>query len=229
MKYYELTVTAYLKKDLYFTETNSCLSKVINKAMAMDKHLLEKHLNTGYKHYVFSGLLPIERDKYYKEGKVYIFRIHTLDSYLAEEFQNSLTQVNDKNIKIISVQKRQFNKRHINHIYTATPAVATVNHQYWTLGDDILLLQERIQNNLEKKYKTFYKRDIKVESLFMANIEILNRKPILYKYKSTSIIGNRLRIHVNPDDVSQILSFIAIACGILEKNSSLGMGFCLAK
>lgn len=229
LKYFELTITVFLKKDIYFIETNALLSKIIIKAMALDKQLLEKHLDTGYKHYVFSGFYPIEKDKYYKEGRVYIYRIRTLDSYLSQKLMENLPLIEDANIKTISVQVQEQKRRYINHIYTLTPAVATVNNEYWTLGDDIFLLQERIQNNLEKKYKDFYEEEIKIENPFISSIEILNKKPIVYRYKTTSIVGNRLRIFVNSDEISQKLAFIAVSTGLLEKNSALGMGFCLAK
>ena len=42
-------------------------------------------------------------------------------------------------------------------------------------------------------------------------------------------MGNKLTVLVNGDEASQKLAFMALGTGLLEKNSSNGMGFCIAK
>lgn len=229
MKYYEVMAITYLQEDIHFKESSYRISKYISKAMALDEISLDRHLEKGFKHYVFSGLFPIEKEKVYKAGRIYIFRLNTLDYEFADLMNKNLSKAEDNYIKVVATQKKICNVSYINQIYTATPAVVTLEDKYWTIGDDIDLLEERMQSNLEKKYKDFYKKNINPIQKFASSMEIMNNKPIYYKYKNISILGNKFRIHINSDEISQELALIAVASGLLEKNSSLGMGFCLIK
>jgi len=91
-----------------------------------------------------------------------------------------------------------------------------------------MLLQQRLQANLEKKYKGYYKNKLVPEQSFIQMIQVQNSKPISYSYKNIKLLGNKFRIIVNEDSVSQKLAFIAEATGLGEKSSSAGMGFCNA-
>jgi hypothetical protein len=65
MKYFELTCTAYLKKDIDFKESFEILSKYISFSMAGDEQLKATHNSRGFKYYNFGGLFPIEKEKVY--------------------------------------------------------------------------------------------------------------------------------------------------------------------
>ncbi len=95
------------------------------------------------------------------------------------------------------------------------------------MENDILLLKERIQANLEKKYSAYYGQKIAVEQNFIQYMEFVRDKPIALKYKKTTLIGNKFNLVINDDETSQKLAFVALATGLLEKNSSNGMGFCM--
>ena len=71
---------------------------------------------------------------------------------------------------------------------------------------------------------------------FIQEIELKNQKPQSIYFKTTKdkkeriirLLGNKLRIVPNSDDISQKLAFLSLAVGLGEK-SSLGGGFCLGK
>ena len=46
------------------------------------------------------------------------------------------------------------------------------------------------------------------------------------KYKNIKFIGNKFKVWVNEDEKSQKLALIAMACGLGEKNTIVGTGFC---
>ena len=229
MQFYELTVTTLLQNDIGFTESGEKIANLISSAMLLDNELAAKHVQRGYKHYVFNNLYPIESDKVYKAGRVYIFKIRTLEESFINKIKILLPTVVNRYFKILAIEYKVHRKRHISELYTITPAVATVDNRHWMAGDDFLLLQERMQMNLEKKYKAFFGEELKPNQSFIQYIEIINDKPMLYRYKNTSLIANKFRLHINEDEVSQKLAFVALATGILEKNSSAGCGFCSAR
>jgi len=229
MEFYELTATTLLQEDIIFTESNEKIGNLINAAMHLDAELAEKHRQKGYKNYVFCSLYPIEEDKLYKAGRIYIFRIRSLERNFTIRMKQLLSKVKNSSFKVLASEAKTFKQRHISELYTITPAVATVDNRNWVAGDDFLLLQERIQMNLEKKYKAFFQEELQPTQSFIQHIELVNQKPMGIKYKNTSFIGNKFRLRINEDPISQGLAFVALAAGILEKNSSAGCGFCSAR
>lgn len=229
MEYYELISTIYLLNNICFNKTNEVIGRVINKAMLMDKELAEKHERNEYKFYVYNSLYPIEIDKTYKKGRVYIFRIRTLEKSFAMKMKDYLTKAENEYFKIISIETKKVCRRNIIELYTMTPVLITVNNKYWLPHDDFMLLQKRVQANLEKKYNKFYQEKLNINHSFIQYIELLNRIPMSFFYKNTKLLANKFKIVPNQDDESQRLAFIAEAAGIGEKNSSVGFGFCNAQ
>ncbi|WHH60987.1 CRISPR-associated endoribonuclease Cas6 [Petroclostridium sp. X23] len=227
MKYYELINTVYLVKDLPYDETNRKIGQFINKALLYDEDLKDWHKVNCYKFYVYNSLYPIESGKIYKAGKTYVFRIRSLSKEFLAKIEKILPVVTDDCIKILSVQQRDIHQRHIIGLRTITPAIATIDGNYWRQRHDVLKLIEQIQLNLLKKYKSYYGEDLIINNNFIKYIEFDNHTPIALKYKDMTLIGNKFHLIINNDAVSQKLAFIALAAGILEKNSSNGMGFCL--
>lgn len=229
MEYYELINTAYLLNDIYFDEVNEKEGKFINSSMLLDKELANIHKSEGYKYYVYDSLYPRESDKIYKKGRVYVFKIRSIDKDLITKIRKMITKTKSEDFKIVSTELKTYNQFFINELYTVTPAVLTVDNRFWVKGDSIELLQRRIVENLIKKYKDYYEKEIEVKESFIQGIELKNRKPIGLRYKNIRLMGNKLTVLVNDDEASQKLAFMALGTGLLEKNSSNGMGFCIAK
>ena len=90
-------------------------------------------------------------------------------------------------------------------------------------------MTRRIEDNLIKKYQDYYEETLELSENFIQGIEFKNYKPIGLKYKNIRLIGNKFSILVSEDEISQKLAFTALGTGSLEKNSSNGMGFCIAR
>ncbi|RCX12708.1 CRISPR-associated endoribonuclease Cas6 [Anaerobacterium chartisolvens] len=229
MQYYELVCTAYLLEDVHYTYSNQMLSSFINKAMFLDGELAERHKKNTFKHYVFSSLFPVDKEsKTYHAGNVYVFRVRSLDRNMILKFKNLFPDIRG-GLKVIASEIKVQKYRFINELTTITPALATVEGKHWIRDDDIILLQERMQINLLKKYNDFFNEALQPSGSFIQGLYILNHKPIALNYKDTKLIGNKFKLAVNQDECSQRLAFIAMAEGLLEKNSSAGLGFCSAK
>jgi len=236
MQYFELTCTAYIKKDISFKESFETISKYISFAMAQDEELKNLHKKKDFKYYVFGGFLPLERDKVYKQANNYRFAIRSLDEYLIDTLYKKLREnINNPKLLVIETHKRSIKQFFISELYTATPTIITTdNGLFWTMekDGDILRLQKQLHDNLEKKYKAFCGKDLQAEQNFIQLLEVKNRVPqnieIKKDGKRVRFFGNKFKIVPHEDEVSQKLAFLALGAGLGEKNS-FGGGFCLAK
>lgn len=235
MNYFELTCVAYLKSDLDFPRSFETLSRFISFSM-MRGGLEAIHTKSGYKHYVFGGLLPPESDKTYKKGSTYRFSIRSPDETFITLLSKALRQnIDHPDLIVVETACKKTTPSFIQELYSATPVIVTGEENlYWTMekNGDIMQLQKQLHDNLEKKYQSFYGETIKAPHNFIQLIEIKNRVPqnirIRKDGKAITFFGNKFRIVPNEDEISQKLAFVALACGLGEKNS-YGGGFVLSR
>jgi len=236
MKYFELTCKAYLKNDISFKDSFEAISKYISFSMAQNERLKNLHESKNYKFYVHNNFYPIEQDKLYKKGNIYEFKIRSID----ESFINALDMLlkqntNNPNLLVVESCKKSIKQFFISEFYSITPVISTYEiGKYWTMKQDgdILKLQKLLQDNLEKKYNAFYGTKLSPTQNFIQLLEIKNQKPqniwTSKNSKSFRFFGNKFKIIPNEDEISQKLAFLALGCGLGEKNS-FGGGFCLGK
>jgi CRISPR-associated endoribonuclease Cas6 len=229
VEYLELIITIELKKDIDFDEAGFVIGKNINKSMLFDEELKELHPKNQYKNYVFDTFYPFERDKKYKSGKLYIFKIRSIDVEMMKKMRKCLRVLRSFDFKILAIDAKLVKQRKIKTLHTLSPVILTIDDQPWLQNQDIKIFNERMIANLEKKYKSYFNEDLKAEVNLVKSIEFKNRKPVGLKYKNIKLLGNKVSIEVKEDEISQKLAFIALATGIGEKNSALGAGFCKAE
>lgn len=236
MNYFELTCTAYIKKDISFKESFELISKYISFSMSKTDELKALHEKLGFKHYSFGNFFPIEKEKIYKKGNTYQFILRSLDVAFIDGLSKALRQnIDNPNFLVIETHKRAVKQFFISELYSATPVIVSIeNGLFWTMekDGDIMKLQKQLHDNLEKKYQSFYGEPIKSDQNFIQLLEVKNRVPqtiqITKNGKTIRLFGNKFRIVPNEDEISQKLAFVALACGLGEKNS-FGGGFCLGK
>ncbi len=236
MKYFELTCTAYLKKDIPFKESFETLTKYISFSMAGNEQLKVTHKSSGFKYYTFGGLIPTEQERVYKKGSNYQFTLRSPDEEFIDILAKELRKnINNPNLLVVEAHKKVIKQFFISELYSATPVIVTIKKDlYWTMEKDadIVKLQKQLHNNLEKKYQDFYDEPIKAEQNFIQLLEIKNRVPqniqITKQDKKIRFFGNKFKIVPHEDEVSQKLAFLALGAGLGEKNS-FGGGFCLGR
>ncbi len=237
MKYFELICTAYIKKEIPFKESFEIVSKYISFSMAQDESLKSLHYKENvFKHYTFGNFYPIEKDKIYKKGNSYTFRVRSLDENFIDKLSKILRQnIDNPNFLVVQTHKKIIKQFFISELYSVTPVIISVgNGLYWSIDKDgdILKLQKQLNYNLKKKYQSFYGESIDEEQNFIQLLEIQNKFPqsiyMTKNQKEVRFFGNKFRIVPNEDEVSQKLAFVALACGLGEKNS-FGGGFCLGR
>ena len=232
MKIYELKLTIKLHKEIPFKEYVHFISKNVNYILYNSIVLRAIHKKRGFKPYVTGSLSPVEaiekETKRYQKDKRYTLTLRTISKALAQEFVEVSSKAYNLDFKLLDAWYKELRVGHIDKLYTITPVVLTLTEnaqkpRYWTIEDDLPLLQRRIKENLEKKYEEFYKKTIQAPEDMINFFFIHNQKPIVYNYKGGKIFANKLTIGFNSDKVSQTLARLSFGVGILEKNP-LGFG-----
>lgn len=226
MNFIELTITVLLKENIYFSDSSYIIAKNINKSMLLDEWLKENHPKKEYKNYVFNSFYPLERDKVYKKDKLYIFKIRSINKVFMEKLQLCLRSLESNDFNVISVAINEINQKPIKDIYTVTPVIVTIENKPWLQQNDIEVFKNRLEINLEKKYKEFFNEDITGVNKVIKSIEFKNRMPMHLNYKGIKLLGNKARIEIYDNEDAQKLAFMAMAVGLGEKNSAVGAGFC---
>ncbi|KLU60523.1 hypothetical protein CEB3_c33740 [Peptococcaceae bacterium CEB3] len=227
--FYELMSTIILNEDVPVDEVQSVLAGIISYSMLQDEQLKDQHRQTGFKPYVFSGPYPLEPDRIYRERRMYRFHLRTPNLSFALAMKRCLPTGN-RVAKFVSVEMKNFTEEHIGELISLTPIVSTVSNRCWMPENGLGLLAERLHVNASKKCKVLDASFKAPDEYFFEHIELLNRKPILVKYKSKGavLLGHKVRLRVKANDWAQQLAYTALTLGLSEKNT-LGFGYCLAR
>jgi CRISPR-associated endoribonuclease Cas6 len=222
---YELVVTTLLKRDLPHQSAQEQIGRLINFSMLRDSNLKVLHKINNYKFYSFNNLYPIEKSGIYQEGKLYIFRLRAVQETFVKKIKLCLSNLGNDTFQIISSEIHKFHPKFINMLYTATPVIVTIDGGPFMPDGNLLLLKERLETNAEKKYKELFSEEPS-RTDFIERIEMINRNPTVTRYKNMTYLGNKLKVFIRSDDVSQSLAKIVASAGLGEKSSSIGAGFC---
>ena len=225
INYFRIKVTGVLMKDTEYYYLMEELSRLINKAIGRSKVLREIHKVNTFKNYCFDGLSPVEKEGY-KKFKIYSFNIKTIDKVFAQELIKGLKDLQNDLLMIHRVNSVEEVVKNVDVLYTLTPAIAVMEKgKHWQESDYSLEdLRGRINSNIQRKYKSWYEEEVDVDHDMIEDIELLNERPIIFKYKEGVLITNKFRLTIKKDDLSQKLGKFMYAVGALEKNS-LGMGY----
>lgn len=225
MKYFELVITFVMKQDIHFIQAHEFFSKVISKAMLFNEELKAKHRQNDIKNYVFGLPYPVNKNlKVYKANQAYVFNIRSFDECFLLTLKEILS-ARDCGIKVLLSQVVHCYYSFIDCLDTLTPVVVTIDGRCWTSEDGMALLQQRLHNNTAKKARMIFTDFVEPERNFICGMELVSRKMISIPYKNTTLLGTKLKLYINSDELSQKMAFAAMGAALAEKGP-LGMGFC---
>lgn len=224
MVYYEAKLVLFLQKEIRYENSYEAISKFLSHAMLQDASLKAYHEEKFPKCYVWDSLFPLEKDKLYKVGRIYMLHIRSLDLDFILKLKKCIELSHDEVFKVLACQLTNYPYRLITKLKSLTPVICTLPDQkYWTREDGLKLLEERINICTLKKYRRYVGDIEEDKDGFIESIRLLNEKPISIPYKNTKLIGNKLEITCKTDEYSQKLAFTLLASG-LEK-CSLGFSY----
>ncbi|MCC0668806.1 MULTISPECIES: CRISPR-associated endoribonuclease Cas6 [unclassified Clostridioides] len=224
IKCIELSVKVYLFENIALDNTAKEIRKLIDNTLVMEEKYKEFHNENKFKNYSFNLLYPLEKDKVYKKDCIYTFIIRTVDSELGIYFMNNLKNQYSNKIKVITMSKKVLPKKHIESIYSITPIIAKFEDGYWRSSKTVEDLENRIRENLIKKYNEFTNSKIDENFELFNMIKFINKKPISMKYKNISLLGDKISFKVSENDMAQEIANFALGVGVGEINSR-GFGF----
>ncbi len=231
MEFYQIYCTIYLKRDIYFLDAFNVLSKFISYSLCQVENLKDFHNKNSFKNYCFSTISPPQKDKVYKEAQIYSFILRSLEKKFIKALEPKLREnINNPYLQVLKTEFKTIKQFHINELYSISPCITTIDNlgkkpTFWTIDKDgdILKLAKQLQDNLEKKYKAFYGKKLEAKQNFIQLLQIKNQKPQSIFFtkdgKTIRLFGNKFHMVINQDDVSQKLAFLALACGLGEKQS----------
>lgn len=237
MNYFELSCKCFIKQDIFFKNSFEIIAKYINYSICKDEMYSPIHNSRDFKPYCFNSFYPTERNKVYKKDHTYTLTIRSIYQDFIYGLAELLRKnINNSNFLVIEAKIKTIERFFITELYTVTPTIVTIDNKptYWTLekSGDIVQLMTQLHDNLVKKYQRVYDEPIPAANNFIQQIELMNQKPdniYITKYKkSIRLFGNKFKIIPIEDEISQALAFIALSCGLGEKQS-YGGGFCVWK
>lgn len=221
---YVVRIKIYITKDIPVEEIRGEVSEFLDSGLVVNPQFAELHKENRYKYYSYDSLYPIEKDKVYKKERIYTLTIRTLDANLAKYFSEYVVNTYTDKLKGLTAQVRIIPKKHIDVMYTLTPAILKCDSGYWKDEMTVEQYEERLKVNLIKKWNEFQGEKIQEDFELFTGVEFLSKCPVASKYKGIKLLGDKIRIHVADNEMAQKLAYMALGTGVLEMNSR-GFGF----
>lgn len=224
IKVFNLVLKVYVLEDIKYDESLQKIASLIDSSLCHDADMSKFHSENKWKLYSFNSFYPLEKSKIYQAGKVYSVVIRTIDENLVKYFEKHLVNEYTKELKALTIQTQIIPKKHIDTIYTLTPAIIKTENGYWRERESIDFFEERLTTNLVKKYNSFFGTKLDEDFELFTYIRFDNRTPIATKYKNCILLGDKITLKIADNDMAQEIIYLSLATGLLEMNSR-GYGF----
>lgn len=224
IKVVELDVKVYLSKNINSNSSNGFICELIDSTLAKEEKYLQMHNDIKFKNYCFNNFYPMEKDYTYKEGHIYNFKIRSIDEELVKYLQKNMKNAYTTSIKVLNITSRVIPKKHIDKVFSITPTVLKFENGYWRGSNSVEDVENRIVNNLKKKYKQHCGVEMPDNIEIFNFIKCKNKKPIPTKYKNICLLGDKFEFKVSNNPLAQELLYLSLGTGFGEMNSR-GFGF----
>lgn len=220
----QVRMKLYMLTDIPAEKIQARLAEFIDTGLVKIEKFAKLHNENCYKGYVFDSMYPLEQDKVYKKDKIYTLTIRSVDTELATFFAENLVNNYTASIKGITAEIRVIPKKHIEMLYTLTPAILKCE-KYWRNSLSLEQYEERLKVNLLKKWKQFQKEKLNEDFEMFTGIEFKNKCPVSVEYKDIKLLGDKICLHIAENENAQKLAYLAVGTGLAENNGR-GAGFC---
>ena len=215
INYTELSVKVNLKQDIHFQNAPEKISDMLKKAAKIDNEC-----------FVYSNLGKADKDGFFK--KKGMFKVRSFDFVLMEDFAKSLLDYEDEYFRVDFIMSSVKNFEKITSLYTLNPVFVKIeNGFFWTFKSSGVI--DEFVNNLQKdlleKYELYFDEKLELKESFIKFMTFKNQKPFTYFKNGKRCFGYKVYIEPKDDEISQILSFIALSNGLGHLNEEVGGGF----
>lgn len=224
-KTYELVVTVRVYKDIHLHDVNESISKLLKKSYLGSDYLLAKHNEHSSKHGSFSNFYPIEKnDLIYKRGKLYKFRVRSLDRDFIKLLKGELDSNSTDELFVIGSVYYEYtnnSKVVIDKLHIVTPVLlreSSGDFKYKGVIDFI----DKVTKISNSKYSKLIGEHSNIE--FIESINLSSGLPGI-NYKKYKYYGKTGYITLKKTPEAQELGYYLIASGLGESSLGLGLGF----
>lgn len=225
MTVYEIKLKVYMLKDIPVDKIQIKTAALLDRGFLTSAKWKQFHEENVYKGYCMNHAYPLEKDKIYKKDKIYTITIRTVDSNLVKYFNEVCVNQFTKDMKGLTAQIRILPKKHLECIYTLTPVVfKDAQKGYWRTHMSLEQFEMQLKMNLYKKWNYFEKTKVIEDFPIYTMIEFFNQIPIKIEYKNTNLLGDKIKLWIADDEMSQNLAYMSLGTGIGNMNSR-SMGF----
>ncbi len=224
MLVYELCIKVKTKKDIPYERAGGYLTYFLDSALGKKEDMLALHNKREFKFYCFDLLYPCEKDRIYKEGRVYTFRLRTVKQELAEYFFKELLYHESRELKGVHIDIKIIPKRPLERVYSLTPVIIKGDEGYWKNTLHLEQYEERLKVNLLKKYEMLTGGKLEEDFSLYKMIEFKNHVPVKVAYKNIHLLGDKITLSPSNDERAGELLYMALGTGLGENNGR-GAGF----
>ena len=224
MNVFEIRIKIFLLQDIPVHQAQTKIAAFLDKGFLEEEELARFHEENRYKGYSHDLFYPVEKEKIYKKGQVYVITARTIDKNLARYFSETCVNIYTEEIKGLTAEIRMIPQKHIECLYTVTTAVLKDSRGYWRNYMSLSEFGERLKINLIKKWNQFENEKLEEDFPFYTMIEFSNKVPIAMEYKNIKLLGDKFCIHISDHPTPQKLAHMAIGTGVQEMNAR-GAGF----
>ncbi len=222
---YNLNCKVYLLQNIELINMLKEISHMVDVALCSTDTMIKFHEENQFKNYCISGFKEIERDRIYKEGKVYSFSIRCISKEFAEFLCRQLSKADTNTMKGLVCDYKVIPHMYIDRLYTVTPAVVQIQEGgYWRNKITIDEYERLLFENSIKKYNSITGNKLDENFKLYDTITFLNKVPIKTNYKSIQLLGDKVELTINSDERAQAVAYMLLGTGALLKNSR-GYGF----
>ena len=224
MRVYTIKVKLYTLREIPLRQIQSKVTSFLDKGFARDRELLQMHEANAFKNYCFDFPYQIDSDKIYHKGKIYTLTVRTIDPKLARYFSEVCVNCYTEDMKGLTAEIRVLPHKHIQTLYTLTPAILKDEKGYWRKHMSLQAFEERLKVNLIKKWNQAQGDKLTEDFQLYTMLEFLNEAPIPMEYKNIKLLGDKVRLQIADNETAQKVAYMALGTGLLEMNSR-GAGF----
>lgn len=229
MELYEGKLKVFLLQDIPVDDVLPSITDLFNESFLKDTRMKRMHRSKEYVPYCFSGFYPIERKGVYQAGNIYTVTFRTLSSEFLDFAKRVLKDAMNEKMKALLVEVKNVKLHPLQKVYALTPIIFKVYEKDGHSGypRSFISLEEyegMLQNNLIEKYKFFFRENIPVDELLYTTISFKSQKPIAFKEKGITLLGDKLELEVSANPEAQKVMQLALATGV-GHNNSRGAGF----
>lgn len=222
---YNLNCKVYLLQNIELINMLKEISHMVDVALCSTDTMIKFHEENQFKNYCISGFKEIERDRIYKEGKVYSFSIRCISKEFAEFLCRQLSKADTNTMKGLVCDYKVIPHMYIDRLYTVTPAVVQIQEGgYWRNKITIDEYERLLFENSVKKYNSITGDKLDENFKLYDTISFLNKVPIKTNYKNVQLLGDKIELTINSDERAQAVAYMLLGVGLGCRNSR-GYGF----